>query len=300
MNAAANVAAKFPVRNVEFEIDENTIPKYWYRSRRAVTIFFNNLSTLFPLGEEFFIKSMLPYKGQIKDQQLLAEIKAFSGQEGMHTREHIRYNEMLKKQGYRVDAIEKGVARLLSIPRLTGPLRNRVRLAATAALEHWTGMLAHFVLADDTILDGAHPVMAGVWRWHAAEESEHKAVSFDVYEQTGGGYVIRVGVQLLASAIFWARVMQQQYWMMQDDGIQWEMSEWLDLAKFAFVEQRMVQRLGPLYLEYFRPDFHPWHIEDSHLLEKWKLDYEKNPVYKKRIKKQPKIVPPLETAPAPA
>lgn len=291
--------AKIPVRNVEFDIDES-IPKYWYRNRRAVSIFFNNLSTLFPLGEEFFIKSILPYKSRITDPELLAEIKGFSGQEGMHTREHIRYNEMLKKQGYRVDQIERTVARLLNLPKLTGPLRNRVSLAATAALEHWTGMLAHFVLADDTILDGAHPVMAGVWRWHAAEESEHKAVAYDVYEKTGGGYVIRVAVQLATSVIFWARVIQQQFMCMKDHGIQWNLREWLDLGKFAFVEQRFIQRLGPLYLEYFRFDFHPWHIEDSHLLAKWKLDYESNPVYKKRIKKQPKIVPPLDAMPSPA
>ena len=49
----AAVQATFPIRNVEFEIDDS-IPKYWHNERKAVTIFFNNLSTLFPEGEEFF------------------------------------------------------------------------------------------------------------------------------------------------------------------------------------------------------------------------------------------------------
>ena len=76
---------------------------------------------------------------------------------------------------------------------------------------------------------------------------------------------------------------------MKRDGIGLELKEWRDLFKFLLVEQRIAHRLGPLVLEYFQPDFHPWHIEDSHLLDKWKLDYDSNPVYKKRVRKQPKV-----------
>ncbi len=288
-----SVTASFPVRNVEFDIDES-IPKYWHNNRRAVTIFFNNLSTLFPEGEEFFIKSLVAYRSQLDDDQLKAEIKAFTGQEGMHTREHIRYNNMLKAQGYDVDRMERSVKRLLV--RVHRRLSKRGQLMVSAALEHWTAMLAHYVLSDDSVLEGAHPVMAGIWRWHAAEEQEHKAVTFDVYERVGGNYPERAVIYTAASFGLWLKVFQQQFDMMRQDGIAFNLREWADLVRFLFVEQRIVQRLGPIVLEYFDPGFHPWHIEDSHLLEKWKLDYETNPVYKKRVKQQPKV----RIVPAPA
>ena len=39
--------------------------------------------------------------------------RAFYAQEGMHTREHLRYNRMLREQGYPAQEIEDRVARLL-------------------------------------------------------------------------------------------------------------------------------------------------------------------------------------------
>ncbi|MCA9562993.1 MAG: metal-dependent hydrolase, partial [Myxococcales bacterium] len=140
----------FPVRDVEFSVGDHT-PRYWHSGRRAVTLFFNNLSTLFPHGERFFIRSVAKYRKQVRDPSLLSEVKAFTSQEAIHTREHQAYNDMLRAQGFDIDAIEETVARLLRLPKLTGPLRNRVSLAATAALEHWTGLLAHFVLTDSSV-----------------------------------------------------------------------------------------------------------------------------------------------------
>ena len=119
----------------------------------------------------------------------------------MHTREHLRYNEMLKNQGYQVDKMERGVKWLLVTAHKLLP--KRMELAATSSLEHWTALLAHYVLEDDSILEGANPVMAGLWRWHAAEEQEHKAVSFDVYERVGGNYPERTVTFVIASTLLW-------------------------------------------------------------------------------------------------
>jgi len=46
-----------------------------------------------------------------------------------------------------------------------------------------------------------------VWGWHAAEETEHKAVCFDLYRALGGGWLRRVLVLMLVtmnfSRLFW-------------------------------------------------------------------------------------------------
>src|SRR4029077_2358080 len=111
----------------------------------------------------------------------LAEaVRAFYQQEGYHSREHVRYNEVVAAQGYPVAEMDARVGRLLRLVRRRAPKRRQ--LAATCALEHFTALMAHLFLSDARLLDGAHPAMAALWRWHAAEENEHKAVAFDVYQ----------------------------------------------------------------------------------------------------------------------
>lgn len=265
--------AEFAVRDVVFELDD-TVPRYWHGQRRAVTVFFNNLSTLFPLGERFFIKSVAHYRPQVADDpQLVAEVRAFTSQEAIHTREHEDYNRMLRRQGYDVEGLERGIARLLRLPRLSGAFRHRVSLSATTALEHWTALLGHFVLSDGSrVLDGADPRLAALWRWHAAEECEHKSVAFDVYAKTGGRYSVRAVIMLITSLIFWARILHQQWLMMRTDGIHWSAAEWRDLGRFLFFEQR-VHRLLPHWFAYFNPWFHPWQLDDRALLERWRRDH---------------------------
>jgi hypothetical protein len=59
-------------------------------------------------------------------------------------------------------------------------------LAATAALEHITAIMADGLLRNGGYIADALPTLARLWRWHALEETEHKAVAFDVYNQVCG------------------------------------------------------------------------------------------------------------------
>ncbi len=49
------------------------------------------------------------------------------------------------------------------------------------ALEHFTAILAHQLLADPRHLEGAEKETADLWRWHAVEEIEHKGVAYDTW-----------------------------------------------------------------------------------------------------------------------
>ncbi len=101
-------------------------------------------------------------------------------------------------------------------------LRERIapakaNLAATAALEHFTATLAELVLTDEATREQfGHPAVRELFVWHAHEESEHKAVAFDVYKAVGGtermrvwtmnalryGFVIGMFFQVSASLLF--------------------------------------------------------------------------------------------------
>jgi len=255
------------VRNLRFETDEH-IPRYWHGGRRAVTLFFDNLSIFFPAGERFFITSVKAHRDRVTDPRLLEEIKAFMAQEGIHGREHIRYNEMLRARGYPVEQMEKRVERLLR--RVSKILPMRWQLAVTCALEHFTALLGHLLLSDPRRLEGAHPTMAALWLWHSAEENEHKAVAYDVYKAARGNYFERCAVMIAATVIFWAKVIEHQARLMHAEGILFSPREWIGLVDFLFFRPGGMFRLFFYYLEYYKPGFHPWDMDNRELLEQWK------------------------------
>jgi predicted metal-dependent hydrolase len=256
------------VRNRRFDLDR--VPRHWHGGRRSVSIFFDNLSVFFPAGERFFMASVRAYRGEVRDEALLAAVKGFCAQEGHHTREHVRYNQMLAAHGYPIEAMERRVEQLLALVTKIAP--KRWQLSATCALEHFTALMGHMILSDPRTLEGADPTMVALWRWHAAEENEHKAVAFDVYRAAKGSYPEQVVVMFLATVIFWAKVLEHQARMMHADGILFSAKEWAALVDFLFFTPGGLRGLIAHYLDYYRPGFHPWDIDSRELLERWKAE----------------------------
>ena len=162
-------------------------------------------------------------------------------------------------------------ARLRRASRRLSPRRQ---LAVTCALEHFTALLGQLVLENPRMLEGADPTMAGLWRWHSAEENEHKAVAFDVFLAAGGTYAERVITMVVASVVFWAKVLEHQARMMKSDGTLWSLSEWTALAQFLFVQPGGLRAIVPRYFAYYRPGFHPNDVDSSGVLEAWKRAHE--------------------------
>jgi hypothetical protein len=266
-----SVSPTIEVRNLRFETDER-IPRYWHGGRRAVTLFYDTLSIFFPDGERFFIASVKAHRDRVSDPRLLDEVKAFIGQEGIHTREHIRYNEMLRAQGYPIEAMEKRVERILR--RVSRRLPPRWRLAVTCNLEHFTALMGHFILRDPRLLEGAHPQMAALWRWHAAEENEHKAVAFDVYLAAGGNWFERCFLMISTTIIFWVLVIEFQARLMHANGILFSIREWASLVDYLFFRPGGMFNLFLHYLDYYRPGFHPWDMDNKAIVEQWKATYQ--------------------------
>jgi predicted metal-dependent hydrolase len=266
------------VRNLRFEIDQ-TVPKYWHGGRRSVTIFLDNLSVFFPAGERFFVKSIRAHQAFVKDDELMKDVRAFCAQEGVHGREHERMNEVVKRQGYPIEEMEKRVEAILA--RVSKRSPEMVQLGVTCALEHFTSLMGEMLLGNKGLLEGAHPAMVALWRWHAAEENEHKNVAFDVFRAAGGSYPTRVTSMIGATVIFWAKVIEQQARMMKSDGILFSGAEWYALVKFLFINPGGMTPLFRLYFEYFRPSFHPSDIDCAALLEDWRHDFDEQAIYKR-------------------
>jgi|HubBroStandDraft_2_1064218.scaffolds.fasta_scaffold04374_2 predicted metal-dependent hydrolase len=264
------------VRNLRFDLATG-IPRHWHGGRKSVTSFFDSLSVFFPAGERFFVASVRAYQNDIKDDALRQEVRTFCAQEGIHSREHENYNERLKREGYPVDAMEQRVE--ASLKRLTKNGSKELHLAVTCALEHFTALMGHLLLGNPALLEGAHPEMAAMWRWHAAEENEHKCLPYDVYKAVGGRYPVRCAAMIGATAIFWTKVVGHQARMMNTDGTLFSAAEWAAVLKFLFIKPGGMFQLWGMYLQYFRPGFHPNDIDSSPLLDEWRAQYAATPVY---------------------
>ena len=268
------------VRNLRFEIDES-VPRYWHGGRRSLSMFLDNLSVFFPAGERFFVKAVRAHQAAVKDPELELQVRAFCGQEGVHGREHEAYNALMQRHGYPIEAMEKKVEALLA--NVADGSSDELQLAVTCALEHFTALLGAMLLSRPQLLEGAHPAMVALWKWHAAEENEHKNVAFDVYKAAGGSYLVRAYTMIGATVIFWGKVIEQQARMMKSAGILTSVEEWRDLLSFLFVNPGGMGALLPLYLEYFRPSFHPSQIDSNKILDAWKAEFESSELYARSV-----------------
>jgi hypothetical protein len=259
-----------PRRDVELALDPAVVPRDWCANDAFQTTFLNALSLLFPEGERFFVESVKQHKEAVTDPELRREVAGFIGQEAMHGREHRAFNALLVAHGHAVaPAVDRRLKGFLMIVRKR-ILSPRSQLAVTTGLEHFTAMLAEALLARPDMRGDIHPTMQGLWLWHALEESEHKAVAFDVYRAAGGGYARRAAIMLLTTVVFFAVQAGVHARLMAERKILWKPWRWLRGATRLWIYPGFLTRLVPAYLAYFRPGFHPNDRDTRALLAEWR------------------------------
>lgn len=251
--------ARIRVRKMDFPFKDAEVPRWWLHGNPVMSHMANGLNLLFPPGERFFIRSVKHYLDRIDDPELVARVKGFFGQEGRHGHEHERANRILERQGFDVkrflDLYER-VAFGFIEPRFPPILR----LSTTVALEHFTASLARNALTNG-FLDGAHPVMAQLLRWHAAEEIEHKAVAFDVLKAVDPRYSIRVaGLAIALTQLLGWWFVATATLLAQEDLSREERRRYRDRAEEVRLRAEGRQRFEifeAAVLDYLRRDFHP-------------------------------------------
>ena len=258
---------EFSPRRKSFDM-EAALATDWHGGNAFRTAWFNAMSMLFPLGEKFFIDSVRHFAGDIDDPQLLAEISAFQAQEASHRRQHQNYNEMLcELRGYDLERIERDER--ARIDWAYRELTARRRLAGTTASEHLTAILADEMLTNASNMGGADPRIASLWLWHGIEETEHKAVAFDVHVAIGGTIRERRHALILNTFFFLKDTLRNLCIMLQKDGHLWSIRVWASGFKFLFVSPGILRRVRKPWLRFMRKDFHPWQHDNRHLIAEW-------------------------------
>ncbi len=264
----------FEPRRPEFELAE-ALAGDWHGGSAFRTAYFNAMSLLFPLGEKFFIDSVRHYRNEIEDPRLAAEITSFQGQEAIHRQQHQKYNELICEQrGYDLVRFEKPLRDRMAWAHRE--LSARRRLAGTVASEHLTAIMANDMLTHKDALAGANPKVAALWLWHGIEETEHKAVAFDVFIAIGGTVSERRQALIMNTFFFFRDTFRNLCIMLKHDGKLWSLREWLDGFIYLFIKPGILRRVFSSYVGFYRKNFHPWQHDNRALISEWEKDYGKS------------------------
>ncbi len=246
---------------------ERDIPRRWCGGDAFRTALFNALSMSFPLGEQFFIDSLRAGVKQLPEAQrerFAKEVQGFIGQEATHRRIHGLFNGHLAKQGY-ANTWEKRIEQRTPI---FDEVDARHLVAATAATEHFTAILAEWMLRNTWALDDAEPRLRTMWMWHASEESEHRSTAFDVYVALGGNHEWRVKWFKRVTLLFLTDVTRQTLRNLWHDGALFSVKTWRSAVSHLFGRRGLVRQTYTPWKAYLKRDFHP-RQQDDRLARQW-------------------------------
>lgn len=252
----------------------------WTTLPRSTEDCLNALSSLFPVGEAFFCRSVARYRDQITDPVLREQVANFIFQEAMHSKEHARANVALREANVLGREIETTARVMLGLTeRFLPPV---TRLAVTCAMEHCTTMLcAHLLATQWPRNEATDTEFCKLWMWHAAEEIEHKAVCFDVYNHIFGtgllAWLHRAGTMAGVTVIGGTGLMIA-FGVASLKGLR---ARGQGGTEGRTRDEHVSPSLRPMfksmsfkvYLDYYRRDFHPAMHDHRNLLEAWRREY---------------------------
>ncbi|MEP7350277.1 MAG: metal-dependent hydrolase [Sphingorhabdus sp.] len=241
--------------------------RHWVRGDPYATAFFNALSAVFPHGETFMIRSMIPWADRVPIS-LGSEVRAFIEQEAGHTREHVAMNRGLTGAGYDIEPLDR---RIKAFVRVFEGTSDITKLTATMCIEHFTAIVAAETLKNQAHLAGADENLRELWLWHAIEEIEHKGVAFDVWQFATAKWhptrrwLWRSFFMIAITLSFFVNRTLGQLELLRQDGIDF----WTALRgvfRLGFAKDGIARNIAGSWLGFFRPNFHPWDIDDRLLI----------------------------------
>jgi uncharacterized protein len=270
MSQSTTTQRTVPTRRISFEASLQDLPKHFADDGDLILSHVAaGLSSVFPDGEDFFVRSVRHYRDRITDPELKRQVAGFIGQEAMHGRQHRAFNDRLDELGYPTKTFERLTKKGLAIRERFLPARSN--LAATAALEHFTATLAELVLSSQETRDlFGHDEVRNLFVWHALEESEHKAVAFDVYKAIGGTERMRVMTMKVLRFGFVVGMTLQVIVALLGDRATYRRGVLRRSLRRVRHSPIMRRELWDQLRDYDRPDFHPDDRDTTELVTRWR------------------------------
>jgi predicted metal-dependent hydrolase len=250
---------------------EAPIARHWCEGDPFRTALFNALSMSFPVGEQFFIDSVRTGFRALADgkkERFRAGVQGFVAQEATHRRLHSLYNSQLERQGLVNEWAGRAQLRL----KLLKGADPRHAVAITAANEHFTAILADWLLANPDLLGTQDRRLATLWLWHSAEEAEHKCIAFDLYQALEGNEQWRITWFRRITLIFLGDLARQTVNNLRRDGSLWRWRTWRSGALLLLGRRGLIRQTYLPWRRYLRHGFHPSQ-QDSGQAQRWLAEH---------------------------
>lgn len=264
----AGSALRPPITSRGFKgVSKPLSDRHWVRQDPYATAFFNALSAVFPHGETFMVRCMVPWADRVPPS-LGREVRAFIEQEAGHAREHGGMNRALIEAGYDVAPLDR---KIRGFVKLFENASDIVKLTATMCIEHFTAIVAAEILRNKSHLDGTDGELRELWLWHAVEEVEHKGVAFDVWQfatkdwHPARIWLWRSGFMLLITLSFFINRTLGQIELLRQDGIGF-FTAFRSIMRTGFGKGGIGRNVLRPWASFFRPQFHPWDQDDRLLI----------------------------------
>lgn len=181
---------KARVPNLSFS---QTLPAW--SSNREFAHMFNAFSIIIMQLEPYLNKTAARIRAQLAEHDPLRDdLTHFIRQEANHTALHRKYNAALYAAGYdQLKVIEKDLE--AEFERFLAEKSLLWSAGYAQGFEIVGPIYAQFFFEHiDDLLDGADQQVADLWRWHFAEEYEHRMVAHEGYYKVGGSWLHRLGM----------------------------------------------------------------------------------------------------------
>ena len=251
------------VRSIPFAFDEMINPG-WHPGRPEWSHMANGASLAMPYLEPFLIKTVREALKQASNQGLKDAVHGFMAQEGHHYRNHRRYNEILKRHYPDLAEVE---AEMDMDYRHFQTRGLRWRLAYTAGFETMTmGITEWLIRQRSDLFQNSDPSVASLILWHMVEETEHKSVAFDLYNDLFGAYWPRFWGLIYGSWHVAACSRKAYIRMLKRDGLWGKLSSRLKVYQMV---ARFLIHTSPSMLKSLLPGYHPAKVKDPGWVAQW-------------------------------
>ncbi len=259
--------AVLPTRRVTFTYPDDMHPM-WAPHLPEFAAAANAISLGMPYAEPLFIRAMRSTFDRI-DPELRARSESYIRQETGHHTQHKKFNDIVVAHYPAV----RHVQRLMAInDRWVWRRSPRFRVAYAAAGETISYGVARWTEAHlGELMDRSEPVAATLFCWHLAEEIEHKANTYDVFEATDGSrlrYALAalVGFTTIATFTFLGALVQ----LWSENRLRYPLT-WFRLIRLSV---SMAFVLVPTLVLSSLPGHHPNDFTDPIYLPQWLGQYD--------------------------
>ncbi|WP_313485206.1 metal-dependent hydrolase [Stutzerimonas kunmingensis] len=246
-------------------IDFSDVRPDWAPNREFAQ-YYNAASTVPAHVEPFLVKVMMRARDELAkrpgQQRLLEDVEIFIKQEVQHCKRHVAFNQRLYDSGYagmrELEApYEADYRRWLEDKPL------RFLLAYSEGFEAMGSSSAEVFFTElDDYLNGADESAVTLWKWHLAEEFEHRSVCFDVYKALYGdglrGYLYRLHGFVYAITHIGRHVKRVNAYLLAEDRCHLsEAQHATSVERERQVKRRIAKASLPRLLKVFSPRYDP-------------------------------------------